>query len=147
MEKLHDEFVSKALSLHRDLTEERVNILWDQIKGWAGFGFAEGHAASFALTASRTAYLVRHHTAAFFSGEMNHQPMGFYSSNTLAGEARRRGVEILPVDVNESGDKCFAVNPDAIRLGLRLVNELREADIEAIVSAKSEERFRSLLDF
>jgi error-prone DNA polymerase len=147
MEKLHEEFLRKAWACHPDLSGEKLEILWDQIRGWAGFGFAEGHAASFALTASRTAYLVRHHPAAFFSGEMNHQPMGFYGSNTLAGEARRRGVQVFPVDINRSGDKCCAEDPEAIRLGLRLVNDLREADIEAIVAEQAKEGFRSLLDF
>ena len=147
MDQLRDEFIRASRARHRDLSIEKVNLLWDQIKGWAGFGFAEGHAASFALTASRTAYLVRHHPAEFLSGEMNHQPMGFYSANTLAGEARRHGVQILPVDVNQSEYKCRAHAPDAIRLGLRLVDALREADIAAIVEAKDRERFHSLLDF
>src|SRR5207244_12542937 len=30
-------------------------------------------------------------------------------ASALGGEARRRGVQVLPVDINASGDKCVAV--------------------------------------
>ena len=58
---------------------------------------------------------------------MSNMPMGYYSSNSLAAEARRRGVQILPVDINASGDKCHAERTGAIRLGLRLVAEFVRA--------------------
>ncbi len=147
MEQLRDEFVRKSCSYRRDFDEERALALWSQIQGWAGYGFTEGHAASFALLGYRTAYLSVHHPAEFYSGEMNHQPMGYYASNSLAAEARRRGVQIRPVDVNQSPDKCYAEAPDAIRLGLRLVSGLREEDIQRIEAARAESPFRSLLDF
>ncbi|HSV72491.1 MAG TPA: DNA polymerase III subunit alpha, partial [Chthonomonadales bacterium] len=147
MDMARAEFVSAAAARRPDLGEENANRLFDQIEGWAGYGFTEGHAASFALTGYRSAYLSVHHAAAYFSGLMNHQPMGYYSANTLAGEARHRGVRILPVEINQSEDKCFASEPDAIRLGLRVVADLRDADIEAIVEARREREYRSLLDF
>ena len=108
------------------------------LEGWSGYGFTEGHAAAFGLTAYRTAYLSVHHAAEYFAGFMNHQPLGFYSSNTLAAEARRRGVGILPVDINISRDKCCAEREEgtAIRLGMRVVSGLREEDIAAILGAR-----------
>ena len=44
------------------------------------------------------------------------QPMGFFTANTLAGEGRRRGVQILPVDINASGDKCVAVTDESVEV-------------------------------
>ncbi len=151
MDRLRAEFVAKACARHPDLGEERAHLLFDQIQGWAGYGFTEGHAASFALTGYRTAYLSAHHPAEYYAGLMNHQPMGFYPPNTLAAEARRRGVRILPVDINRSGDKCLpckygeAAQP-AIRLGLRLVQGLRTEDIQAILHPRDLRPFASLLD-
>ncbi|MCC6728431.1 MAG: DNA polymerase III subunit alpha [Chthonomonadales bacterium] len=147
MDRVREEFVRKSRARHSDMDPEAVHRLFDQIEGWGGYGFTEGHAASFALTGYKTAYLSVHHPAEHFAGMMNHQPMGFFSNNTLAAEARRRGVRIQPVDINRSEDKCFAEEPDAIRLGLRLVAEMREEDILAIVEARRQEPFVSLLDF
>ncbi|NLI01138.1 MAG: DNA polymerase III subunit alpha [Chthonomonadales bacterium] len=140
-------FVEASLRHRPEITRERLDRLFDQIEGWSGYGFIEGHAAAFSLTGYKTAYLSVHHPAEYFAGMMNHQPMGFYSANTLAAEARRRGVTIRPVDINESDDKCYAADHQTIRLGFRLVAGMGSRDIEALLQARSAGPFRSLLDF
>jgi error-prone DNA polymerase len=154
MEEARTTFVEGALRCHRDLLPETAHLLFDQLAGWCGYGFTEGHAASFALTGYRTAFLSVHHTAEYFGGLMNHMPAGYYNANTLAAEARRRGVPVLPVDINKSGDKCFPEQNTAgegitaIRLGLRMTAELREEDIAEITAERERSGpYRSLLDF
>ncbi|MBY4675912.1 error-prone DNA polymerase [Marinobacterium arenosum] len=73
-----------------------------QIEGFGEYGFPESHAASFALLVYVSAWLKRHHPAAFFCGLLNSQPMGFYSPSQLVQDAQRHGVEVLPVSINES---------------------------------------------
>jgi error-prone DNA polymerase len=147
LDKAREEFVMKAHAYRPEVDIEALHVLFNQIEGWGGYGFTHGHAASFALTGYRTAYLSVHHAAEFFAGIMNNQPMGYYTNNSIAGEARRRGVTILPLDINASGDKCVAEGEESIRLGLRLVTELREEDVAAIVEARTERSYVSLLDF
>jgi len=147
MDEARQWFIDRARERYPEIAVERLERLFEQIEGWSGYGFIEGHAASFSLTGYKTAYLSVHHPAEYYAAMMNHQPMGFYSANTLAGEARRRGVRILPVDINESCDKCYAEDPRTIRLGFRLVAGIRSADIEAILRARRDRAFRSLLDF
>ncbi len=142
-----EEFVVRATTRCPDLAVGAAHRVFDQIAGWGGYGFIEGHAASFALTGYKTAYLSVHRPAEYFAGLMNHQPMGYYNANTLAAEARRRGVRILPIDINASGDKSVADGTNAIQLGLRLTAELRAEDIVAILAARQEREFASLLDF
>jgi error-prone DNA polymerase len=72
------------------------------IRSFAMYGFPESHSASFALIAYASAYLKAHHPAAFLTGLLNAQPMGFYSSATLVKDAQRHGVEVRPVDVARS---------------------------------------------
>jgi len=147
LQDARNEFVEKARREHPDLSPRRLHMLFDEIEGWAGYGFIEGHAASFALTGYRTAYLSEHHPAEYYAGMMNHQPMGFYSANTLAAEARRRGARILPLDINSSDDKCVIEDPGAIRLGLRLVAGMTAVDIGNILAARANGNFESLFDF
>ena len=67
------------------------------------YGFCEAHAAAFATTSFKTAYLIRHYPAHYFAALLNNnQPMGYYPPAILAGEARRRGIRLLPPDVNQS---------------------------------------------
>ena len=76
--------------------------LFEQIKGFGGYGFPESHSASFALLAYVSAWLKCHHPAAFYTGLLNSQPMGFYSPSQLLQDAARHGVCVLPIDVNAS---------------------------------------------
>ena len=60
----------------------------------------ESHAASFALLVYLSAWIKCHLPAAFYCGLLNAQPMGFYTSSQLLQDAKRRGIEIRPIDVN-----------------------------------------------
>ena len=75
-------------------------------RSFALYGFPESHAASFALIAYASAYLKRHHPAAFVCALLNNQPMGFYHPSTLVKDAQRHGVRFRPVDVTRSGWRC-----------------------------------------
>ena len=74
-----------------------------QIKGFGEYGFPESHAASFALLVYVSAWLKRHHPAAFACGLLNSQPMGFYSPSQLLRDAIAHGVACRPADVQASG--------------------------------------------
>ncbi len=114
------------------------------------YGFPESHAASFAELAYVSAYLKVKHPTAFFVSLLNAWPMGFYHPATLIKDAQRHGVEVRPIDVNESGWKC-RWEDHAVRLGLRYVKGLREGSGRAIeaaraVSAGAERPFTSIDD-
>ncbi|EQD59637.1 error-prone DNA polymerase, partial [mine drainage metagenome] len=84
----------------RGLSDAVIATLFDSISGFAEFGFCRSHAAAFARTAYETAWLKRYHPAPFLAALLNHQPMGFYHPSVLVEDAKRRGVTVLPVDVN-----------------------------------------------
>jgi error-prone DNA polymerase len=88
------------------LTRAQGEAVFKQFEGFAHYGFPESHAASFALIAYASAYLKRHHPAAFVCGLLNSQPMGFYAPHTLLEDARRHGVPPLALDVQYSGVEC-----------------------------------------
>ncbi|NBV64192.1 MAG: hypothetical protein EBR71_06945 [Planctomycetes bacterium] len=116
-------------------TEHFAQQVFTQIKGFSGYGFPESHAASFALLAYASAWLKRHHPAAFTAALLNSQPMGFYAPAQLVRDAREHGVEVRPIDVNFSAWHCTLEpagvhgfdRPPALRLGLCMVRGLRQA--------------------
>ncbi|MEM1315184.1 MAG: error-prone DNA polymerase, partial [Pseudomonadota bacterium] len=75
---------------------------FSQIEGFGEYGFPESHAASFALLVYASAWLKKHHPAAFACALLNSQPMGFYAPAQIVRDARQHGVEIRPVCVNAS---------------------------------------------
>ncbi|HEY4372107.1 MAG TPA: error-prone DNA polymerase [Burkholderiales bacterium] len=88
--------------ISRDYTEEYANQLFNQIRGFGEYGFPESHAHSFALLVYISSWLKRHEPAIFLLALLNSQPLGFYSPSQLVQDARHNGVEVLPVDVNQS---------------------------------------------
>ena len=143
MERIGRHFIEKAVA--RGTSREVAEVIFSYIVGYAGYGFCEAHAAAFADTAYKTAYLLRHYPAEFYAALLSHQPMGFYPPNTLVHEARRRGIQVLPPDINRSEKHC-TVEEGKIRLSLRLVRELREADVDEILAERARRPFTSLQD-
>ena len=76
--------------------------------------------------------------------------MGYYSANTIIGEARRRGAAVLPLDINASGaDFSVESLPEGrqgIRLSLRRVKGMSESALQAILAARGETPFAGLPD-
>jgi error-prone DNA polymerase len=104
MEALRTPFVSGALA--HGVDDVTANTIFGQIAAFAEFGFCKSHAAAFALTAYHTAHLKLYYPSEFYVGLFNNQPMGFYSPAVIAGDAKRHGIAILPVDVNRSQAKA-----------------------------------------
>ncbi len=124
--------------------------IFEQIKGFGSYGFPESHAASFALLTYASCWLKRHEPAAFACALINSWPMGFYNPDQILQDARRHGLEIRPVDVRHSGWDC-SLEPShqeqpAIRLGLRMVRGLREADALHIEAARQRQPFMDIHD-
>ncbi|MCL2722925.1 MAG: error-prone DNA polymerase [Polyangiaceae bacterium] len=130
----------------RGIPEAFGERLYQQIQGFAEYGFPESHAASFALLVYASAWLKVHHPAAFAAAIINSQPMGFYSPSTLLQDAKRHGVRLLPFDVNASGWDCACPSKMEIRLGLRLVRGLSEEVCQRIESVRKDHLFTSIED-
>jgi error-prone DNA polymerase len=137
--------------LNKGYTPEFADRLFNQIKGFGGYGFPESHSASFALLAYVSAWLKCHHPAAFYVGLLNSQPMGFYSPSQLVQDAQRHHILILPIDVNHSDwDHQLLSSQDTrqppIRLGLRLVKGLSQAAGKRISDVRRQRAFTNVAD-
>ncbi|WP_270938435.1 error-prone DNA polymerase, partial [Falsiroseomonas oryzae] len=77
-----------------------------QLEGFGTYGFPESHAASFAQLVYVSAWIKRHHPAAFAAALLNSQPMGFYAPAQIVRDAKEHGVEVRPADVVWSDWDC-----------------------------------------
>lgn len=126
----------------------------EQVKGFSSYGFPESHAVSFALLVYDSCWIKRHHPAEFLAAMLNSQPLGFYSPSQLVQDAQRHGVQVRPADVSHSDWDCTLEDmppPDApghpvVRLGLRLISGLSEAEAMRIRAARCKHCFTSTED-
>lgn len=147
----------------RGITGDVANEIFDKLAAFANFGFPESHSVSFAYLVYSSSYLKRYFPAAFCSGLLNAQPMGFYSPHTLVADARRHGVTVRTPDLAASGvgatlewvegvragvsDIPFPVDTfpvggveipqPAVRLGLSSVRSVSNELAEAIVAERT----------
>jgi DNA polymerase III alpha subunit len=89
-------------AIRTGLTEQDAEELFQKCSAFAEFGFARAHAAAFAKISYDTAWLKRYYPAHYTVGVLNNQPMGFYSPAVVINDAKRHGIAVLPIDVNES---------------------------------------------
>jgi error-prone DNA polymerase len=123
------------------------------ISSFALYGFPESHSASFALIAYASAFLKVRYLAAFTAALLNHQPMGFYSSDTIVKDAQRHGLRVRPLDVTRSlwdcalekleEGNCTAIE---MRMGLRYVRGLGEGKAAALLQERARSPFTSVED-
>jgi error-prone DNA polymerase len=136
IEALRPRFVEGALA--QGVDEELANRVYDKLVGFSGFGFPKSHSAAFALLAYQSAWLRHYYPAEFLCALLNAQPMGFYPPASLVRDAQRRGVEVLPPDVNFSRARCSVVPgtvpscPQAVRVGIGYVRSVGEEEAQTI---------------
>lgn len=127
-----------------------------QIEGFGEYGFPESHAASFALLVYASAFIKCYFPDVFAASLLNAQPLGFYAPAQIVRDARDHGVTVRPPDINLSDWDCTleagASPPEphrrhasmagvirsthAVRLGLREVHGLKEADGQLIAARR-----------
>ncbi|MFK0120626.1 DNA polymerase III subunit alpha [Streptomyces sp. NPDC090994] len=127
---------------------ETIGRTWEIVEAFGSYGFCKAHAVAFAVPTYQSAWLKAHHPAAFYAGLLTHDP-GMYPKRLLLADARRRGVPILPLDVNKSGvAHRIELVSGSRRWGLRLalldVHGISEAEAERIAAGQP---YASLLDF
>ena len=128
------------------VSRETAELVFGKINGFASFGFPKSHAAAFALLAYQSAWLRHYYSAEFLCALLNAQPMGFYPPASLVRDAQRRGVEVLPPDVNGSADKCH-IERDSVRVGLAYVKGVGEEPAKQFVEERERGGpFRSVVD-
>jgi len=112
-----------------------------------GFVVHNSHAAAFARTTYETVWLKSHYPAAYYCGLLNNQPMGFYHPSVLVEDAKRKGIVVLPVDINLSRERCLPEGEGAFRLGLNYVRALGSGGVERVRRERAKGEFRDLQDF
>ncbi|RTM09694.1 MAG: error-prone DNA polymerase [Hyphomicrobiales bacterium] len=122
-----------------------------QLEGFGSYGFPESHAASFALIAYASSWVKCWHPDAFCCALLNAQPMGFYAPAQIVRDARDHGVEVRPVCINASRWDCTLepIGEDgrlAVRLGLRLVKGLGNAEAARLIACRENRPFASVDD-
>jgi error-prone DNA polymerase len=139
-----DRFIDGAIE--RGVERGVAERVFEQVRGFSGFGFPKAHAAAFGLLAYQSTWLRVHYGLEFLCALLNEQPMGFYPPDALVHDAQRRGLEVLPPHINRSDAECQVETPWragpsgiphlAVRIGLGYVQGVKEEEVKALVAER-----------
>src|SRR5258706_5484647 len=133
-----EKFISRMTA--RGYEKAFVESCFEQIKGFGSYGFPESHAASFALLVYVSAWIKKHHPAAFAAALLNSQPMGFYAPAEIVHCAREHHVPVLAPDAAFSDWDCTLEHSEkgalCLRLGFRQIDGFREEDGRTIMEER-----------
>ncbi len=126
--------------MERGYSYEYAHRVFKQLEGFGSYGFPESHAASFALLVYVSSWLKCYYPDVFTCALLNSLPMGFYQPAQLVIDAKKHGVVVRPVDINNSTWDNLLEELDgkycALRLGFRHVKGLREEDMQVLVTGR-----------
>src|SRR5262247_3323255 len=136
MAAMRAQFVAGAKK--QGVSEKKAAYLFELMEHFAGYGFNKSHSTAYAFLAYQTAFLKAnypwHFAAALFTIEsQNTEKLAMY-----LGEARDRGIPVLPPDINQSQLR-FTVEDRGVRYGLTAIKNVGEGAIESLIKVRAKQ--------
>ncbi|MEI6092870.1 MAG: DNA polymerase III subunit alpha [bacterium] len=146
MAKQKERFIAGAKEKGHDAKDSED--VFDLMAKFAEYGFNKAHAAVYALTAYKTAYMKYYYPAEFLSALLTSK-MGkdVDSANLYISDAIAHGIKVLSPDVNESFYD-FEPRGENIRFGFGGIKNIGTSAIENIQEERSSGNlFKGFVDF
>lgn len=143
-QKVKDLFLKNCRAKGYD--DKLVAEIWNQVASFAGYAFAKGHSASYAVESYQSLFLRAYYPLEYLVAVLNNGG-GFYRPEFYVHEIRMLGGCVHPPCINSSFAATSIYGQD-IYLGYGYLKELEERVIARILTARQKEGpFASLEDF
>lgn len=117
------------------IEEALAGKIFDDMASFANYAFNKSHATAYAVTTYRTAYLKKHYPAAYFCALLTSVLGSAPKIAEYIGDAHRRGIRVLPPDINESR-MHFHVHNGNIRFGLLALKNVGVRFVEQLIAER-----------
>lgn len=144
LEKERSHFVARALQ--KGYKEETAHQIYDLIVRFSDYGFNRSHAVAYSMIAYQLAYLKAHYPKDFYAALLTTYQHHPEKLGTYIREARKRGIVILPPNLNESG-ATFVAREEGILFSLLTLSSVTIKHVQAIVRERKQGLFQGFIDF
>ncbi len=134
MQKQRAKFVDGAKK--RGVNEKKAAHLFDLMEHFAGYGFNKSHSTTYAYLAYQTAYLKANYPWHFAAALLTIEAQNTEKLAMYLGEARERGIPVLPPDINQSQLR-FTVEEKGVRYGLTAIKNVGEGAIDSLLKVRA----------
>jgi DNA-directed DNA polymerase III PolC len=142
--KVQEKFFTNCEALGRDAATAKE--VWYQIESFAGYSFAKGHSASFAVESYQSLYLKAYYPLEFMVGVINNFG-GFYSTEFYIHELKMNGADVQAPHVNES-DYLTNIKGSTVYLGFIHLKYFEESTAKKLLQERNQNGpYLSMSDF
>lgn len=126
--ELREKFLSDSIA--RGFDEEFVKAVWQEIEDAVdgGYSFNKSHSTSYGVLSFKTAWLKCHYPVYWYASLMNSEKEKEHGQQLVEGliaECKRKGIKILPPDINKGSYK-FEGTREGIRIPINLLKGVGE---------------------
>jgi DNA polymerase III alpha subunit len=132
LQRFREDFVNGAAK--QGIDEKTAIDVWMKTSTFGAYGFNLSHSVSYSIIAYWQMYVKRHYPKEFYYAALATEN-DVDLRNLFILEARRKGVDFLPVDPNLSG-KNFTLETGGIRYGLTQIKGIGDKTAELIIEAR-----------
>ncbi len=138
-------FIDGAVSLGAEQND--AEALFEDMTGFANYGFKKGHAAAYSFVSFRTAYLKAHYPAYYMASLLTSVLGDMAKTAIYVADVKKAGIKLLPPDINTSGLNFTVTEDGNIRYGMLALRNVGESFIKEVIEERQLRPFLSLEDF
>jgi DNA polymerase-3 subunit alpha len=132
-ERVRAQFMSNCAT--RGHAAQDAEIIWSQIESFAGYAFAKGHSASYAVESYQCLFLKTYFPLEYMVATINNFG-GYYNTEVYVHEARMLGADIHPPCINNSFGNTH-IYGNNIYLGFMHLHGIEEQTIVRLVTERT----------
>ncbi len=137
----------QAGMLERGYPQDAIDTLWAILLPFSDYAFNKSHSAAYGVITYWTAYLKANYPAEYMAALLTSAKDDKDKLAIYLNECRRKKIQVLPPDVNESASNFTPVGRD-IRFGLSAIRNVGSNVVDGIVAGREEKgRFEDFNDF
>jgi DNA polymerase-3 subunit alpha len=122
----------------KGINEKKATKIFDLMEFFAGYGFNKSHSTAYAYLAYQTAYLKANYPWHFAAALLTIEAQNTDKLAVYLGEARERGIPVLPPDINESQLNFSVEHGNGVRFGLTAIKGLGEGAVNSIIAVREQ---------
>lgn len=147
MKEWSDRFIAGAQA-KSGMDPMMARQLWDKIEVFAGYAFNKSHSVEYVLISWMTMWVKVYYPAEFYAASMTIADKEEKLA-ALALDAKAKGIQILPPDINISGDHIVIKDDNTLYAPFQAVKGISENSAKAIMQLRAElgRPFANLKDF
>jgi DNA polymerase-3 subunit alpha len=143
--EMKDELIERFMK--HGMSKKLANEIFELFIPFTNYAFNQAHAAAYSLVSYQSAWLKTHYPVEFMAALLKSEIEDFEKVGRIIGECNRKGVSILPPDINKSMADFSIEDKTNIRFGLVGVKNIGKAVINEIIETRGQEEFKNLDDF